>query len=152
MLPLIITYYAAANTCLITTLLPLIIIIILTTMLLLLLMAVVTNKLLIIIKIIIIMNLFHKFKSATLIIIAEKIVLLSSKTPLVGEKWDYQGQQVFKSLLHSLQYGDHVQSRSKSCSKKWLVLQTIELKALECLGLKSWLALTWSRVFNKPGK
>ena len=33
-----------------------------------------------------------------------------------------------------------------------LVLQKIELKVLECLVLKSWLALIWSRVFNKPGK
>ena len=38
------------------------------------------------------------------------LVLLSPKTPLVGEMWDYQDQQVFKSLLHSLQCGDHVQS------------------------------------------
>ena len=39
------------------------------------------------------------------------LVLLSPKTPLVGEKWDYQDQQGFKSLLHSsLQCGDHMQS------------------------------------------
>ena len=28
--------------------------------------------------------------------------MLSFKTPLVRERWDYQGQQVFKNLLHSL--------------------------------------------------
>ena len=30
------------------------------------------------------------------------LVLLSPKAPLVGERWDCQDQQVFKSLLHSL--------------------------------------------------
>ena len=44
------------------------------------------------------------------------IVLLSPKTPLVGERWDYKDQQVFKSLLHSLQCGDHMQSWSKKAS------------------------------------
>ena len=42
------------------------------------------------------------------------------QAPLMEERWDYQGQQVFKSLLHSLQCGDHVQSGSKSCVG-WLV-------------------------------
>ena len=64
-------------------------------------------------------------KPHTLIIIIIIMVLLSSKTPLVEERWDCQGQQVFTSLLHFLQCGDH--ARIKKLCKKVLVLQTIIL-------------------------
>ena len=38
----------------------------------------------------------------------------------------------------------------KKLCKKLLVLRTIELKVLECLVLKSWSALIWSRVPQLP--
>ena len=82
------------------------------------------------------------------------IVLSSPKTPLVGERWDYQDQQVFNSLYCILSNAEITCSPDqKAVQDSVTVLQTIELKVLEeCLVLKSWLAFIWSRVFNKPGK
>ena len=60
---------------------------------------------------------------------------LSPKTPLVGGKVGLSGSTAFSPMRRSRAL------LIKKLCKKLLVLETIELKELECLVLKSWLAL-----------